>query len=132
MFMIGGYAVNSIDTATGIEKYTPVNIFSVWGDISGGKTIELGIFGGFTKNLGADDNIINSNSSSFYSRGYNIEGLFRLSPRVVFNSGKARIAFELEYTSAAYGTPNALNKGKVENTTSVSNIRGLTAFYYFF
>lgn len=132
MFMLGGYAVKSLDTANGFETYSPINIFSVWGDISGGRDIELGIFGGYTKNLGADDNLYSSSSQFFYSRGYNIDGLFRLSPRILFNAGKTRIAAEIEYSSALYGTPNADNKGKVENTKAITNIRGLVAFYYFF
>jgi hypothetical protein len=132
MFMLGGYAVKTVDTINGFETYSPINIFSVWGDISGGKEIELGIFAGYTKNLGADDNLYSASSQYFYSRGYNIDGLLRVSPRVIFNSGKARIAAELEYTSAMYGTPNADNKGKVENSKSISNVRGLLAFYYFF
>jgi hypothetical protein len=132
MFMLGGYAVKTIDTINGFETYSPVNIFSFWGDISGGKEIELGVFAGYTKNLGADDNLYSASSQYYYSRGYNIDGLFRVSPRILFNSGKARIAAELEYTSAMYGTPNADNKGKVENTKAISNVRGLLAFYYFF
>lgn len=132
MFMLGGYAVKSVDTVNGFETYSPINIFSIWGDISGGKEIELGIFGGYTKNLGADDNLYGSSSQYFYSRGFNIDGLFRISPRALFNFGKTRIAAELEYTSTSYGTPNAENKGKVENAKSISNVRGLMAFYYFF
>lgn len=131
MFMLGGYAVKTMDTNK-YETYTPINIFSIWGDISGGKEIELGIFGGYTKNLGADDNIFGVGTVNYFARGGNIEGLFRVSPRVAFNSGKVKLAFELEYTSAAYGTPNNLNKGKVENTNSVANLRGLMAFFYYF
>jgi hypothetical protein len=131
MFMLGGYAVKSMDTAK-YETYTPINIFSFWGDISGGKTIEIGLFGGYTKNLGADDNVLGVGTANYFARGSNVDGLFRLSPRVAFNSGKVKLAFELEYTSAAYGTPNNLNKGKVENTTSVANARGLMAFFYYF
>jgi hypothetical protein len=132
MFMLGGYAVKSIDTIDGFETYSPISVFSLWCDISGGKEIELGIFGGYTKNLGAEDNLYNASSQYFYSRGYNIDGLYRISPRILFNLGKTRIAAEIEYTSALYGTPNANNKGKVEYTKAISNIRGLLAFYYFF
>ena len=42
-----------------------------------------------------------------YSRGANIRDLFRISPRLVYNSGKLRLAVEAELTSAAYGTPDA-------------------------
>jgi hypothetical protein len=126
--MIGGYAVNSIDTTTGIEQYTNLNTMSVWGEISTGKEIEFAVFGGFTKNLGAENNI----AGAYYGRGTNIESVYRISPRVQFNSGKARISTELEYTAAAYGTPKSMNKGIVENTNDVSNLRLLLAVYYFF
>lgn len=126
--MLGGYAVKSFDNITGEEEYTSLSVFSVWGEISTGKEIELALFGGYTKNLGATDNT----TGTYFGRGTNIENVFRLSPRVQWNSGKSRFSTELEYTSAAYGTPNNLNKGKVENTKNVSNLRLLFAVYYFF
>ena len=126
--MLGGYAVKSFDNITGEEEYTSLSVFSVWGEISTGKEIELALFGGCTKNLGATDNT----TGTYFGRGTNIENVFRLSPRVQWNSGKSRFSTELEYTSAAYGTPNNLNKGKVENTKNVSNLRLLFAVYYFF
>lgn len=132
MSMLGGYALKTLDTITGAETYSPVSAFSVWGDISYGKDIEVGIFGGYTKNLGASDNLYSNLAAFYYSRGYNIDAVYRISPRIIFNSGKARIAAELETTGAAYGTVNKDNKGKVENTKSFVNVRGLLAFYYFF
>jgi hypothetical protein len=90
--------------------------------------VEYGIFFGYSKTLGADDNI----TGNYYGRGTNIDNLMRISPRIQFNSGKNRVGIELEYTTAAYGTPNNSNKGKVENTKNISNLRILTAFYYFF
>ena len=126
--MLGGYAVKSFDNITREEEYTSLSVFSVWGEISTGKEIELALFGGYTKNLAAADNT----TGAYFGRGTNIENVFRLSPRVQWNSGKSRFSTELEYTSAAYGTPNNLNKGKVENTKNVSNLRLLFAVYYFF
>jgi hypothetical protein len=126
--MLGGYAIKSINTVSGEEEYTPISVFSLWGEISTGKEIEFALFGGYTKNLGADENI----SGSYFGRGINIENLLRISPRVQWNSGKARISTELEYTSAGYGTPDNLNKGKVGNVKSISNLRLLFAVFYFF
>ena len=54
----------------------------------------------------------------------------RVSPRLVWKSGNTNIATELEYTSAAYGTPDV--QAKVKDTKSVSNIRFLFAVFYFF
>ena len=46
--------------------------------------------------------------------------------------GNVKFGAEVEYTSASYGTPNNNNKGKVENSTSVANLRLLLAAYLFF
>lgn len=126
--MLGGYAVKSLDTLSGFEEYTPLSCLSVWGEISTGKEIEVAVFAGYTKSLGAKDNI----AGSYYGRGTNIENVFRISPRIQFNSGKTRISTELEFTSAGYGTPNNSEKGKVEKVKNISNVRVLAAFYYFF
>lgn len=128
LLQIGGYAVKSIDTTTGLESYTNLSNLSVWGEISTGKQIEYGIFFGYTKALGASDNI----AGAYYGRGTDIESVLRISPRIQFSSEKTRISTEVEYTSAGYGKPNNLNKGKIENIKTVSNIRLLLTFSYFF
>ena len=128
LLMLGGYAVKSVNAATGAEEYTNTNTLSVWGDLSYGKVLELGIFAGYTKNLGTEDN----NVGTYYSRGSNIEDVFRVSPRIKYKMGNVKFGAEVEYTSAAYGTPNNDNKGKVENSTSVANLRLLLAAYLFF
>lgn len=126
--MLGGYAVKSTNSISGVEEYTPMSVYSIWGEISTGKEIEFAIFGGYTKNIGAESNI----SGAYYGRGINLDNVFRISPRVQLNSGKTRISAELEYTSAGYGTPNNLNKGIVEDIINVSNVRLLLAIFYFF
>jgi len=128
LLMLGGYAVKSVNATTGAEDYTSTNTFSVWGDLSYGKVLELGIFAGYTKNLGTEDN----NIGTYYSRGSNIEDVFRVSPRIKYKMGNVKFGAEVEYTSAAYGTPNNDNQGKVENSTSVANLRLLLAAYLFF
>lgn len=126
--MLGGYAVKSVDTLTGILNYTSLNCLSFWGEVSVGRDIEYAVFAGYTKNLGSDANI----GGASYGRGTNIENVFRVSPRVQFNYSKLRISTELEYTSASYGSPNSLNKGKVENIKDFTNLRILGAIYLFF
>lgn len=125
LLMIGGYAVYEKDPITGIEKYTPLNMLSFWTDIAYGKKTEVGLFAGFASNKGSDKEI-----SASYSRGLNIEYLYRISPRVIFNIDQFRIAGEVEYTVAAYGISDA--KGKVSNSQEVGNLRILTAVYLFF
>jgi hypothetical protein len=126
--MLGGYAVKSLDTLTGVEEYTPLKSFSVWGELSVGKQIEYAVFAGYTKSLGANDNI----AGAYYGRGTNIENVFRISPRVQFNFDSLRLSTEVEYTSAGYGTPDNLNKGKIDNVKDFTNLRFIGAVYYFF
>lgn len=128
LMMLGGYAIKSIDTTNGIEQYTALKCLSAWLDISTGKEIEFGLFAGYSKSLGADDNI----AGSYFGRGTDIDNLLRISPRIQFNSEKTRISTELEYTSAGYGKPDNTDKGKIKDIKSTSNIRLLVAFYYFF
>ena len=126
--MLGGYGVRTLDTATGVESYTALKCFSVWGEVSTGKELEFALFAGYTENLGAAENP----AGGLYCRGTDIDNVFRLAPRVAWNEGKVRLAAEYEYTSAGYGVANLLDKGKVGNVTNVANSRLLLAAYFFF
>ncbi len=128
LMQIGGYAVKSTDATTGVESYTALSNFTVWGELSTGKQTEYALFFGYSKALGASDNI----TGAYYGRATDIENIFRISPRIQFNSEKTIVSTEVEFTSAGYGTPNGLNKGKIENVKTVSNLRLLLAFNYFF
>jgi len=126
LLMLGGYAISNVDTSTGYEQYTTLNSFSVWSDIFYGKDIQPGIFVGYTKNLGADEKIV----GSYFTRVSNIDAIFRVAPRVIFNFSKVRFAVECDFTSAAYGKADEF--GKVRDAKNILNVRGLTAVYYFF
>jgi hypothetical protein len=128
LMMLGGYAVRFINNTDGQEEYTGIKIFSTWAELIYGKDIEFGLFGGYSKNFGADDNIL----STYYGRATNLDNLIRISPRVQFNSNNARISSEFEYTIASYGINDDSNKGKVINSKNISNLRLLLAVYYFF
>ena len=136
--MLGGYAVEKIsDEDTGERSYTPINTASFWTDIhTNGKLWQFGLFGGYTQNLGSNSEIAQIQTDEeetgqiYYSRGKDISNVYRVSPRVIYNPGKLRFALELEYTNAAYGTPDKM--GVVQNTTSVGNLRFLFATYLFF
>jgi hypothetical protein len=134
--MLGGYAVKEItDAVKGFEKYTPIRNNAFWTDIhTNGKKWQFGVFGGYTKNLGAADEI----KGDIYSRGANIDYVYRGSGRVIFNSGKFRVAPEIEYTVAAYAqvdeNDNLLmdEKGKITQSKEIGNFRFLIGVYYFF
>jgi hypothetical protein len=130
-YLIGGFAIKSLDTTNGSVSYTNFNTVSFWTDLVYGTQYQLGLFAGYTENLGASDNIATS-KLYFYGRGNNIKDIYRISPRFALNFGKTRFAWELEYTAAAYGTNNASDKEKVVNTYTVSSVRALFGAYIFF
>ena len=126
---IGGFAItDSTDITKGFVKYSPLSTMSVWTDIhSNGKAVQFGIFAGYTKNLGSADDIV----GPIYGLGTNIESLYRISPRIMLNSGKVRFAVEGEYTLANYGSTRDI-KGIPTDLTAADNMRVLFAVYYFF
>ena len=132
--MLGGYVRNGIKSDSTEYDYIPTSNFAVWTELSGGSKTQLGLFLGYTENLGASEDI--RASAAAYARGTNIKSVMRAAPRVVWNQGKTRLALELEYTSAAYADPEKADaydsKGKIKETYSVSNIRVLFAAYVFF
>lgn len=134
LMMLGGYAVRDIrDTAKDHRDYTTLNNMTFWAELhTNGKKWQPGIFLGYTKNMGSLKNIYEwNNSSSFYTRGRDIDYVYRVSPRIIFNAGKVRLTGEIEYTAAGYGdSVNSL--GEVQNTENVVNTRFLFAAYYFF
>jgi hypothetical protein len=74
---------------------------------------------------------MSSPDNDIYGLGTDISFLYRISPRIIINSGKTRLALELEYTSASYGSD--YDTSYVPATTStVNNLRALLAVYYFF
>jgi len=150
MIMLGGYAIEDYtDFAKGEVSYAPVNNGSVWLEAYyKGKTWQVGIFSGVTRNHGStnvinDLNIYQKSESNadgqvFYSRGSNIDYVYRISPRLILNYGKFRVSPEIEYTVAAYATKDEngqLNRdeyGVITDSEAVGNLRVLIGVYYFF
>ena len=126
--MLGGYGVRDVVDPIRMDwAYTPVAAFSAWTEVqTNGATWQTGLFAGYSKNLGARREI----AGDTFSRGPNIDTLYRLSPRLVYNAGKLRLAGEVELTAASYGAPDLF--GKVVEARFVRNVRLLLAAYYFF
>ena len=126
--MLGGYAVSSLNVSNQMSyEYSPVKNMSLWAELLTNGKIQAGLFAGYSRNLGTE----NDNTGVYYSRGSNINYVYRLAPRMVINIEKLRISTELEYTAAQYGKAN-LNGLVESNLNLVSNLRLLTAFYFFF
>lgn len=134
--MIGGYAITGItDPEKNFVEYTPLSTASAWAEIhTNGKKFQYGLFGGYTKNLGSKDEIV----GSVYARGADIDHIYRISGRMIYNNGKFRLAPEIEYTVASYATKDADGKpnidkfGTVTDSNPIGNLRILVGFYYFF
>ncbi|MCU0458279.1 MAG: hypothetical protein MUE37_04215 [Bacteroidales bacterium] len=128
MVMLGGYGVSGItNELMQTREWTTINSTSFWADITtNGKKAVFGIFSGYSKNLGAKDQI----TGAVFGRGTDIDHLFRVSPRIVVTEGKLSLAAELESTMAAYGTRQ--DDGTVTETHTVNNIRVLLSAIYRF
>ena len=131
LFQQGGYAVTSIDLATGHRTYTPSNSLASWINITYGQKIIVGLFGGYQKNLGFNDNVL-SGAGTFLGRWQDIHHIYRISPSVKYTSGRFVLAGEVDYNVAAYGTVDYANKGKVVDPKEISAVRGIVAVTFNF
>ncbi|WP_298555704.1 hypothetical protein [uncultured Algibacter sp.] len=146
LVMMGGYA--AIDKnytpeqiTKGIVEYTTYNNFTSWLDIhTNGKKIIAGVFGGYSKNLGASKNV---DVSTFTGRWGDVKDMMRISPRLIFISGSTIIGTEIEYSSVNYnkGNPDGVtneeitgynSKGLVTNYKTANNLKFLLNVTYKF
>jgi hypothetical protein len=127
---ISGFAVKTIEPATDERTYAPLRNLSVWTDIhTNGDKFQVGVFAGYAENNGTEETI--DNQQIIYGLGTNIASLYRISPRIVFNSGKVRFGIEGEYTSATFGADYDENAVPTDTHTT-SNMRVIFSTYYFF
>lgn len=126
--MIGGYAVKSFtDASRGFVDYANLRSLAVWGEVhTNGTRWQPALFGAWAQNLGIGEEVV----GPYYARGADMAYAYRISPRLVFNAGKLRIAGEVEYTVAAYGKKDS--KGFVKDSYEVANTRFLLGVFYFF
>lgn len=127
---LSGFAVESVDVTTDERTYLPLRNLSVWTDIqTNGEKYQAGLFAGFLKNRGTSGEI--SGMNMIYGLGTDIESMYRISPRIVFNSGKMRFGLESEYTAATFGDDYDEYAVPVDTHTT-GNLRFLFSAYYFF
>tara|TARA_R110001583_G_scaffold17941_3_gene72069 strand:- start:733 stop:1941 length:1209 start_codon:yes stop_codon:yes gene_type:complete len=110
--------------------YTANKTVSVWSEIGGkGKSMEWGIFAGYSKNNGFIDAV----GGDIYGLAPTMDYAYRVSPRLGWFSGNMTIGTELEFTSAQYGA--LASNGKDIDSTGidlVNNVRvSLSAIYGF-
>jgi hypothetical protein len=144
--LLGGYAYQYYDNQplnpSVNYTYTTVNTVAAWVDIYAKiKQWEVGLFGGYTQNLGSTKKIQDfNNPQAYFSRGRDIAYIYRIAVRAVYKVKQLQFGIEPEYTVAAYG--NTINeKGIVQKQsaafpdakiTPVANLRILmNATLYF-
>lgn len=131
LLMLGGYAVKEVtDPIRDFVTYTPINVSAFWIDLhTNGKIFQFGLFGGYTKNMGPATDVMED--GGVYARGANIDNVYRISGRMIYNNGKFRLAPEVEYTVASYATK--YNQPlDIAESKAIGNLRVLIGFYYFF
>lgn len=133
LLMIGGYGISQvIDQGKGFVEYAPLKTNSLWLDIhTNGPVFQYGLFIGRSENLGATKKLVEGTNTT--GLGTDIQSLYRVSPRLIIHSGKARFALECEYSGANFGTVNTTinNKGIPVDAEEVSNVRFLLGVYLF-
>ncbi|MBN2637131.1 MAG: hypothetical protein JXR61_12745 [Prolixibacteraceae bacterium] len=123
-----GYAVASLDAATGAETYTPFNHVYNWINIIYGGDWKGSFFAGYLKNFGTSENI----TGPIYGFASNADMMYKLSSQLFYNYKNFMFGVELSLTTVAYGENDYNNKGKVENTENVTNLRNMIAIAYKF
>ena len=141
----GGYGVKSVDPATGGMTYTPYNSFTSFINAVYGAKYQVGIFGGYMKNLGTEDALynftpatptpLNVKPQSVVTPGLvpNVASIYRIAPSFTINISKLRLVFEYELTSATFGQGNInIGDGLYESSIDVTNHRGQLMMMYSF
>lgn len=134
--MLGGYAVSRLDTISGQQNYSAFNVISAWINITYGKKWQVGLFTGFTQNLGTDKALYEKQALlSIYGSGVSgnqmIGAMYKVSPQLSYNLSHFRIGLEYDYTLAEWGDVT-LRDGIVRNTKDVLNHRLLAFIAYYF
>lgn len=113
---------------------TPLVTLAYWFDAeTTGRALGLGVFAGFLSNEGAGKTI-DPTDLEVAARNPEIESGWRVSPRVTYDAGKVRFAWELQVTSATYGSgfDSEYKPTTVADDEAVINWRGdFSVFLYF-
>lgn len=128
--MLGGYAVSEIDETTGNETYVNSSSASSWLNVVYGKDFKVSLFGAYTKNLGFEENILES--GGIYSRAADTDYMSRFSLSLIKNWKNLDCGLEYDITTANYGDIDYADKGKVINGSNISNSRVTFSFTYHF
>lgn len=123
-----GYAVASVNSATGAETYTPFNHIYNWINFTYGSDWKVGLFVGHLKNMGTSKNTV----GPLYGFYPDIDMIYKISPQLIYTYKNFMFGWEMSRTTAAYGENDLTDKAKVINTENVSNFRNMISIAYNF
>jgi hypothetical protein len=125
--MLGGFGVTATDLLTNQHTYASLNYLSgLIGLNTNGARWQFSLFAGYSKGFGAKDKI----TGTVYARDPDIAYAYRITPMVIYISGKFSLISEVEITTAAYGKPDSYYK--VQNFSEIGNLRATIAGVYNF
>lgn len=134
----GGYGVKTVDRTTGAMSYTPYNSFTSYINAVYGKKYQIGIFGGYMKNLGTSDALYNFGTvaaPATVTPGLmpQIASVYRIAPMLAMNISKVKLVAEYELTSARYGLGTInISDGLYKNSIDATNHRIQLMLVYLF
>lgn len=129
---LGGFGIQSVDTQTGEQEYTPIRISASWLNVVYGQKWRPGIFIGYAKNLGTSDALYTENGQvKLYGIGTNLDQLVTVGAELTYNVPHWKFGLEYTLSSAWYGTPDK-EDGTIINTHSVSNNRLVAVAMFLF
>jgi hypothetical protein len=104
----GGFGVKTLESTTGAMTYTPYNTITSFINAVYGTKYQVGVFGGYLKNLGTADALYNFGTTAApvtITPGLvpQVASVYRFASSFALNISKAKLVAEYELTSARYG-----------------------------
>lgn len=119
--MYSGYAA-TVKYTDGSYDYKPMRNLTTWADVCYGDKWKVNLFGGYFKNLGMSEEMLNANLMYMRNSVKNLDYTWRVCPGVSYNYRALTVGLEYELTGAGYGD-GCDKKGKVEAERNVYNNR---------
>lgn len=126
--MTGGY----VTEADG--ESTPLITLAYWFDAeTTGRAWGVGVFAGYLTNEGAGQDI-DTTDLVVAARNPELESTWRVAPRLIYNVGKVRLAWELQFASATYASDfdSEYKPVAAADDDAVTNVRGDFSVFLFF
>ncbi len=134
----GGFGVKTLAPTTGAMTYTPYNTLTTFINAVYGTKYQVGVFGGYLKNLGTADALYNFGTQAApvtITPGLvpQVASVYRVASSFALNISKAKLVAEYELTSARYGLGAInINDGLYNSGINATNHRVQLMLVYLF